>query len=92
MKKKQWKLSSTHWKYWMTLHATWIEFNIHWFELKFQRNRMQIDVENIIKLFIVSIIHNYGVESKQKRHRLFLNVFSIPIAYSKPKSILLKTK
>ncbi len=31
----------------------------------FQRNTTQIDLENIIKLFIVSIIHDYGVENKQ---------------------------
>jgi hypothetical protein len=44
-------------------NLNWIK--IHWFEFELKFSKMQIDVESIIIFFIISIIHDYGVENKQ---------------------------
>jgi hypothetical protein len=41
-----WKLGSNWMKIWMTLHATWIQFNLNWIELNSSTlNRIWISIE-----------------------------------------------
>ncbi len=68
-----WKLSSIQMKYWMKLHAIWIQFKfnrfkLNWIELKcnwvgfqLRRNEMQIGEKGIVNLLINLIIYDYGV-------------------------------
>jgi hypothetical protein len=35
-----------------------------WIEIQLKKNGMQIDAQNIENMFVISIIHDYGVEKK----------------------------